>query len=160
MRFASATKNASRQVKICVSPARNHGADLGRSVILAQGHKKRVSGGQNSGVRERSGKSVSHFVVGGRQGVVGRLFFLQFRIEWDADVQGVLGNLPGRSKFAFRLRETPKNASPEVSGGQNLLFDYPARVSSKIVMYECPTRVSSKSVPQECHVRVSSKIVK
>ena len=42
-----ATQNASPEVKICVSPARNAPADLGRTVFPAQGHTKRVSGGQN-----------------------------------------------------------------------------------------------------------------
>ena len=42
-----ATQNASPEVKICVSPARNAPADLGRTVFPAQGHAKRVSGGQN-----------------------------------------------------------------------------------------------------------------
>ena len=60
----------------------------------------------------------------------------------------------GRSVFPAQGHKT------RVSGGQNLRFDYPARVSSKSVMYECPTRVSSKSVPQECQVRVSCKSVK
>ena len=60
----------------------------------------------------------------------------------------------------FRLRETPKNASPEVSGGQNLLFDYPARVSNKSVMYERPTGVPSQSILQKCEIRVFCKSVK
>ena len=42
-----ATQNASPELKICVSPARNAPADLGRTVFPAQGHAKRVSGGQN-----------------------------------------------------------------------------------------------------------------
>ena len=42
-----ATQNASPELKICVSPARNAPADLGRTVFPAQGHTKRVSGGQN-----------------------------------------------------------------------------------------------------------------
>ena len=46
-RLRRATKNTSRQVKICVSPARNAQADLGWIVFPVQGHKKRVSGGQN-----------------------------------------------------------------------------------------------------------------
>ena len=71
-RLRRANKNASRQFKICVSPARNTRsecfpcagphktrlwrskfafqnapADLGRTVFPAQGHTKRVSGGQN-----------------------------------------------------------------------------------------------------------------
>ena len=42
-----ATQNASPEVKICVSPARNTPADLGRTVFPVQGRAKRVSGGQN-----------------------------------------------------------------------------------------------------------------
>ena len=42
-----ATQNASPELKNCVSPARNAPADLGRTVFPAQGHAKRVLGGQN-----------------------------------------------------------------------------------------------------------------
>ena len=42
-----AAQNASPEVKICASPARNAPADLGQIVFPAQGHAKRVSGGQN-----------------------------------------------------------------------------------------------------------------
>ena len=41
------TEDASPEVKICVSPARNAPTDLGRTVFPAQGHTKRISGGQN-----------------------------------------------------------------------------------------------------------------
>ena len=37
----TATKHASREVKTCISPARNHGADLGRSVFRV--HAKLMS---------------------------------------------------------------------------------------------------------------------
>ena len=125
-RLRRATKNAFRQVKICLSPTRNTKADLGRTVFPAQGQTIRVSGSQNL-----------RFACAGPQ-----------------------KNACREVTMCVSPARNTKNAFPEVSGGQTLLFDYPARVSSKRAMYEFTTRVSSKSVPQECPVRVSCKSVK
>ena len=125
--------------------------DSGQSVFPAQGHKKRVSGGQNC--RRNCGRIFGRSVfpaqahkkcVSGGQ----NLRFARNRGGWE------ILSLP-RSVFPAQGRQ--KRVS---RGLRRSKFAFPAGVSSKSVMYECPTRVSGQSVPQECQVRVSCTSVK
>ena len=94
-RLHKVTKNASRQVKICVLHARNTHADLGRFVFPAHGHTKRVSGGQNL-----------RFACAGRAP--------KMRLGKSKCAFRLRGTLKRTSIGLFSLRMATQNASPEV----------------------------------------------
>ena len=92
-RLRRATKNASPEVTICVSPAQGHKKCISAVVFPAQGHTKRVSGAQNL-----------RFACAGPQKMhLGSCF----------PCAGPHKTRLRSSKFAFRLRET----LPRISAG-------------------------------------------
>ena len=118
-RLRRATKNASPEVKICVSPAQGHKKCISAVVFPAQGHTKRVSGAQNlrfACAKRSRGSRPDCFPCAGphKTRLRSSKFAFRLRRATKSDDKDASETLPRISAGLFSLRRATQNASPEL----------------------------------------------